>query len=253
MSVWGKLIGGAAGYVLGGPIGALVGALAGHIADRVRDSGAGPREGDPTASITFTIGVIVLSAKMARADGAVSADEAAVFRSLFRVPPGEQGHVDRIFRLAQQDAGGFEPYARQLAEILRDRPGVLEELLDCLFMIALADGHVQESELAYLRKVAEIFGFSAADFRRIREGHLGPDRSDPYTILGLDPGASDHEVRQAWRRLIKIHHPDRLVAAGAPLEFVDVATAKLAAINVAHDRIMAERNGRARSRAARER
>src|SRR5690606_35390128 len=135
--------------------------------------------------------------------------------------------------------------ARQLAEVLRGRPGVLEELLDCLFMIALADGHVQESELAFLRKVAEIFGFSPADFRRIQESHLGPDRSDPYTVLGVRPDASDREVREAWRRLIKAHHPDRLVAEGAPVEFIDVATAKLAAINVAYDRIMAERQGRA--------
>ena len=244
MSVWGKIIGGAAGYVLGGPIGALLGALAGHIADRVRDAGARERDEDPTASITFTIGVIVLSAKMARVDGTVSPDETSVFRSLFRVPEGERPNVDRLFRLAQQDAAGFEPYARQLADLLRGRPGVLEELLDCLFMIALADGHVQDSELDFLRRTAEIFGFSAADFRRIREGHLGPDSSDPHTILGVDPEASDREIRDAWRRLIKTHHPDRLVAEGAPHEFVNVATAKLAAINVAYDRIMAERSGR---------
>ena len=86
MSVWGKILGGAAGFALGGPIGALLGGLAGHAVDKMR---AGAEGGDGTKQIAFTIGVVVLGAKMAKADGVVTPDEIVAFRQVFRVPPEE--------------------------------------------------------------------------------------------------------------------------------------------------------------------
>ncbi|MDA5195065.1 TerB family tellurite resistance protein [Govanella unica] len=241
MSIWGKLLGGAAGFAFGGPLGAFLGALAGHVADTVADTVTAHAPADPTTSITFTIGVIVLSAKMARADGQVTAEEVALFRRLFQVPPQEARNVTRIFDLAREDVAGFEIYARQIAGLLRDRPAVLEDLLDSLFLIALADGHMHEAELAYLISVSRIFGFSDADFARIRAAHMGPDHSDPYAILGLLPTVSNAELKLAYRRLVKEHHPDHLIAQGMPAEFVRVATHKLAAINAAYDSILSAR------------
>ena len=147
MSIWGKILGGAAGFAVGGPLGAIIGAVAGHAVDRYRATQVeGEDGGDPTRSIAFTIGVIVLSAKMAKADGVVTRDEIDAFKQVFRVPAHETGNVSKVFNQARRDSAGFEPYARQLAGMFRDNPVVLEELLSCLAYIAHADGKLHPSE-----------------------------------------------------------------------------------------------------------
>ena len=239
MSVWGKILGGAAGFAVGGPLGALIGAVAGHAVDKLRTPGPeGESEaGDSTRGIAFTIAVIVLGAKMAKADGQVTSDEVAAFKEVFHVPPDEIKNVGRLFNQARKDASGFEPYAMQIGRMFRDHPAVLEELLDGLFHIARADGKLHEGELAYLEQVATIFGFNAVDWDRIRAGNMGPDKGDPFEILGMGRSASNDEIKAAYRRLVRENHPDRLIAQGMPAEFVELANQKLATINVAYDRV----------------
>ncbi len=240
MSIWGKILGGAAGFAVGGPIGALLGAMAGHAVDQYRNSELAPG-GEATRQVTFTIAVIVLSAKMAKADGVVTKDEIAAFKRVFQIPPHEAKNVGRIFDMARADAEGFEPYAEQVARLFQGRPQVLEDLLGALFHIALADGSLHDRELKFLRRVAEIFGFSEADFDRIKSSHAGPDAADPYTVLGVRHDATDSELKSAYRRLIRENHPDKLVAEGLPQEFIDVANEKMKAINVAYDRVAKQR------------
>ncbi len=237
MSIWGKVLGGAAGFALGGPLGALLGGLAGHAVDRMREGS----EGDGTRQVAFTIGVIALGAKMAKADGVVTPDEIQAFKEVFHVPPEDMKKVGRVFDRARRDAAGYEPYAHQIAKLFRDNPAVLEDLLDGLFHIAKADNVIHPAEIEYLQNVAAIFGFGEADFARIRAGHLGPEASDPYTILGVAHDISNDELRKAYRKLVREHHPDSLIAQGVPQEFIDVANEKLAAINDAYDRVTAQR------------
>lgn len=242
MGILGKIIGGAAGFAIGGPLGALAGALAGHAVDRMRQGGEG--EKDYTKETAFTIAVIALSAKMAKADGHVSRDEVDVFKRLFHVPPEEAKNVGRVFDLAKKDSRGFEPYAKQVARMFEGIPSVLEELLDALFMIALADNVMHPAEETFLREVSRIFGFDETTFARIKESHLGRDAADPYTVLGVAHGADDEAVRQAYRGLIRENHPDKLIAEGMPEDFIEVATDKMAAINAAYDRIKEQRGMR---------
>ena len=238
--IWGKIIGGAAGLALGGPLGALIGAVAGHAVDKLR-GGADADAPDSTRETAFTIAVIVLSAKMAKADGRVTRDEIAAFRQVFRVPPEEIKNVGRVFDRARKDARGFEPYARQVARMFAANPAVLEELLNALFYIAKADGVIHPAELDYLTRVAELFGFDEATFKRIHASHAGADEIDPYAILGVDPRAGDSEVREAWLRLTRENHPDRLIAQGMPDDFIQLATERMATINAAWDMIVKQR------------
>ena len=72
MSIWGIIIGGTAGFALGGPIGGLLGAVAGHAVEkRIIPASSGKDSGGPQATkrVAFTVAVIALSAKMAKADG----------------------------------------------------------------------------------------------------------------------------------------------------------------------------------------
>jgi DnaJ like chaperone protein len=231
MSVWGKVSGAAAGLFVGGPVGAVVGAVVGHF---FLD-----QEGDP--GVTFTIAVVALAGKMARADGVVSEQEFEIFREAFGVPGEEEKNIRRIFNLARQDIAGFDYYAGQIAKLFVGNPAMLEDVLDGLFEIAKADGVLHPEEARFLERVAEIFGFAPNEFRRSRASHFAPELTDPYVILGLSYAADDNELRQTYRRLVRENHPDSLMARGVPPEFIKLATDKLAAINTAYEKIQQER------------
>jgi DnaJ like chaperone protein len=236
MSIWGKIGGAAAGLLVGGPVGAALGVVAGHyLFDRAEAADGS----DP--GVAFTIAMIALSAKMAKADGVVTEAEIEAFDRIFRVPPEEQITVRRFFDLARQDTAGYETYAGQIARLYADKPAVLEDILDGLFEIAKADGVLHPGEGAFLERVADIFGFSPGEFRRIRASHFEPDAADPYVVLGVAYDASDEEIKRTYRLLVRENHPDSLIARGVPEEFVRIATDKLAAINGAYEKIQAER------------
>jgi DnaJ like chaperone protein len=250
MSIWGKIIGGVAGFALGGPLGALIGGLAGHAVDKIRGAQEGPArlEGPEEMAgpagvkqVAFTVAVIVLGAKMAKADGTVSRAEIKAFREVFHVPLEEVKNVGRIFDMAKKDARGFEPYAKQVAWMFREEPAVLEELLAGLFHIARADGEIHPAELDFLRGVGEIFGLGPGAFERVRASFMGPDKSDPHEVLGVNRGDSKENIKKAYRKLIRENHPDTLVAQGMPEEFVQVANQRMAAINAAYDEIEKQR------------
>lgn len=228
------LIGGAGvGFVLGGPLGALLGALAGHALDRLLLAPA-PK---PAA---FSVALIALSAKMAKADGVVVPAEVEAFREVFDIPPEDIDAVARLYNLAKQDTAGFESYARQVAELFADDEDTREDLLDALFHVAKADHALHEKELAFLAEVARILGFSGAAYARIEARHVRrPD--DPYAVLDLDPDATDAEVKARWRALVASHHPDRIAARGLPPAALRLATDRVAALNAAYDRIAKER------------
>ncbi len=219
---------------MGGPLGALVGAVAGHL---VIDRALADKE------VVFTVALIALSAKMAKADGEVSDAEIRAFEEVLKVPEAERANVARVYRIAQQDVAGFQVYAEQVARIYRGAPAMLEDVLDALFHIAKADKYIHPAELDYLRTVADIFGFSEVEFARIRASHLGADKTDPYLVLGITPDISTDDLRKAYRRLVRENHPDTLIARGVPKELVSIANEKLATINVAYEKIMKSRAG----------
>ena len=241
MSIWGKIIGGVGGFALGGPLGALLGGLAGHALDKVRAAGDTAGVSDGTKQIAFTIGVIVLGAKMAKADGVVTKDEIKAFREVFQVPPEEMKNVARVFNQARRDAAGYEPFARQIAGMFDQGGQVLEDLLHSLFHIAKADNVIHPAELQFLQSVAAIFGFGEQDFQRIRAYHMEADANDPYAILDIPHDSTDDEVKRAYRKLIRENHPDKAIAEGLPQEFIDLANQKLQKINDAYDRIEKQR------------
>ncbi len=233
MSIWGKLTGAAAGLAVGGPIGALIGGVAGHLAI---DYGMGSNS-EHDKQVAFTVGVIALGAKMAKADGIVTRDEIEAFKEVFKIPRGEEQNVARIFNLAKQDVSGFEMYARQLYRLFRHNRHLLTDVMDGLFHIAMADGRFHPREDRFLSDVAKEFGFTHAEYMAIRDRHWRCEIYDPYNILNVSPNAPDAELKAAYRKLVAENHPDKFIARGVPKEFVDIATKKLAAINAAYEEI----------------
>jgi DnaJ like chaperone protein len=186
----------------------------------------------------FTLALIALSAKMAVSDGVVQASELRAFQRTVDIPPAIERQVQQVFELAQKDVAGYEFYARKIGRFFMDSPDTLEHVLDGLFYIASADGMIHESELDYLKSVSTIFGFDDARFEQVASQHVLLDSGvDPYTVLGLAPNAPPDEIRRVYRILVAEHHPDRLIAKGVPEELIDMATARMAAINQAYGKL----------------
>ena len=239
MSIWGKILGGATGFAFGGPIGALLGGVAGHALDKIKTKKKLPEE-TALKQIGFTIGVIVLSAKMAKADGKVTEDEIRAFKEKINIPDNEIKNVAKLWDQAKKTTDGFQIYARQIANLLEKNSSVLEELLKLLIIIALADGKITIPEIKYLKEVGNIFGFSEEDFERIYSSKSGVS-SDPYQILGVSRDASIDEIKQKWKQLAINHHPDRLISQGIPEDLIHKSTSRLKEINNAWDTIQNKR------------
>jgi DnaJ like chaperone protein len=204
--------------------------------------------GDPQLRrrVAFSIAMIALSAKMAKADGVVTQDEVRAFQQIFIVPADQTRNVARLFDLAKQDIAGFEAYAERLAGLCgTGRPdcAVLEDILDGLLHIAAADGVVHEREVGFLRRISEIFVISEERFEVILSRHAVIGEANPWRVLGLELGTPFEEVRAQYRRMAAENHPDRLIARGVPEEFLAIANRRLAAINAAYETI--ERAARA--------
>jgi DnaJ like chaperone protein len=191
--------------------------------------------------VTFTVALIALSAKMAKADGIVSTDELSMFRRLVEVPEGEEQHVQRLFSLAQADVAGFETYAERIRNLAEGDEAFLIDMLEGMFHIAAADAYVHEKELAFLVRLGEIFGLDQRTFDRVAAGFIRRGGPDPYRVLGVLASASDEEIKRAWRKLASENHPDRHAAHGLPKEMMAILTDRLQQINAAYDTIRLER------------
>ncbi len=204
--------------------------------------GLGPCPDDKNATnkVAFTVGVVALAAKMAKADGIVSQIETDAFREIFAAADSDAKGVQRIFDLAKQDVAGFESYAQQVAGLLSDEPQLKRDVFEGLFNIAAADGILHQAEEVYLKTIAEIFGFSDPEYRGVRAQFVY-DENDVYTVLGLEPSVSNGDLKARYRQLVRDNHPDVLLSRGVPTEFIDLANRKLASINAAYEQIARER------------
>ena len=218
MSIWGKIFGGTGGFVIGGPLGGLLGVFAGHAIDKFTTKKM--PESIAIRQVNFTIGVIALSAKMAKADGIVSSQELNAFKKGLIINENELHNVEKVWNLAKQSVLGFESYAKQLANLFKPRSTILENLIHLLFTIAKSDGEITNEEIEFLKKVSNIFGFDENKFIYFKKIYTN-NENDPYIILHSDINDPLHVINQRRISLLKNHHPDVLIAKGQPLEFIE--------------------------------
>ena len=246
MSIWGKLIGGAAGMALGGPIGAILGIAAGHGVDKVRkfDANEGNKNfsNDQKEQI-FATSVIAISAKLAKADGKISKSEILAFKKIFEFPAEDEKDISNIFNSAKENIDDYKDIAEQVYKVFKSDRGLLFELLNSLFSIAYADGELHPKEKVMLFEIAKIFQISSNEFESLNnifEAKISTDNTSinrSYNILGLSKDASLEQVSNQYRKLIKEYHPDKLQGMGLPKEFIELANQKLSAINKAYNEI----------------
>ena len=235
MSIWGSLIGGFVGFSFAGPIGALIGSMLGGRISSARRSSF--QRSFAHSQQVFAIALIILTAKLAKADGHVSREELIAIKNKLKIPEHEIDQVGKIFNKAKEDSLGYEPYAQQIAQIYRNNPVVLDEIINALFYIAEADGSVSDSELAMMRNIAKIFGLNESQFEGIKESRKSSDKLNPFIVLGCSPNDDFAIIRKKYLQLSKEHHPDVLMNKGVPQEVIEESKKKMRAINSAFDQI----------------
>ena len=235
MSIWGSLIGGMIGFSLGGPFGMLLGSLLGGKISRARSTGNFGAFAQPQQ--IFALSLIVLSAKLSKADGKVSHEELVAVKDKLKIPENEIDQVGKIFNKAKEESTGYEPYAQQIAQIYRGSTNVLEEVINILFYIAEADGEVSSSELVMIENISKIFGLNKVQFNSIRESRKGSDKLNPYVVLESGPDDDLQSIRKKYLKLSKENHPDLLMSKGVPQEVINESKNKMRAINSAWDQI----------------
>ena len=261
MSWWGKLAGGAFGFMLGGPLGALLGAVLGHNLDKglrglEQDEGlgAGDQERVQTAFFTATFSVM---GHVAKADGHVSRDEIALARSVMERMDldAEMRHAAiELFNQGKQPHFPLDDVLEQFRRECRRRSTLIQMFIEIQLQAAYADGRLDTAEEQVLlhicrqlgipeflfrrlqRMVEAQHGFGAASGRQARQA-ARPPLEDAYAMLGVSASASDAEVKKAYRRLMSQHHPDKLVAKGLPEEMMKLAAEKTGEIRKAYEQI----------------
>lgn len=189
----------------------------------------------PEKSVAFTIAVIALGAKLAKADGAVARSEVAAFRHVFIIPRAEEKNAARVFDLARQDVAGFDAWARRIAGMFPPADPVLADVIEGLFIIAVADADLHDAEIIFIDEVARIFGLAPELVATIRARHDRRNGCPSCEVLGLAPDTPMPEARKRWRELIRDAHPDRAIGRGLPPEAIRLAETRTRALNEAWD------------------
>ena len=235
MSIWGSLIGGAIGFSFGGPLGMLLGSFIGGRISKARSTLR--QSSSQQQQQIFAISLIVLSAKLSKADGQVSKEEIAAIKDKLKIPKSEMAQVGKIFNKAKEESAGYEEYAKQIAQIFGNNINVLEEVINILFYVAEADGVVSKSEEIMIEDIAKIFGLSHTQYSGIKESRKSSDKLNPYLVLESSPNDNLQTIRKRYLKLSKEHHPDLLMSKGVPEEMIAESKNKMRAINAAWDQI----------------
>jgi len=263
MSWWGKLLGGAFGFMLGGPLGALIGAAFGHNFDkglgRIGDDFA-PGAQERVQTVFFTT-VFSVMGHLAKADGRVSKSEIELARQImqqFNLDDERRKIAINLFNQGKQTDFPLDEVLQQFRQECHRRRNLMQMFVEILMHAAYADGELHAGERQVLEQVRVALGFSPQVFQHIEAmvrnaqhfagaGAAGVSPRDvlreAYEVLGVDESASDAEVKKAYRRLMNQHHPDKLVSKGLPEEMLKLATEKSQEIRKAYDTIKKARRG----------
>ena len=262
MSVWGKVIGSGAGMLLGGPLGAVLGLALGHKIDKVRkldsknlnekqknnQGNQFSQYNESDKQVAFATGIIVISAKLSKADGQVTQDEVKKFREVFDFDPKDEVAIGQIFNSAKKSSSGYELYAKQLVAVFGDQQELYIEFINSLYKIALADGDLHANEEKMIKGIAAIFKMPINLVESIKiqffDSKQGYNLSDDYKVLLSDPNNSDVEIKKQYYKLVKEYHPDTLISKGLPDEFLKFANERLSRINESYDRIIEYRKNK---------
>ncbi len=259
MSWWGKLIGGAVGFSMGGPLGLLIGGVLGHklVDEPAQDAFSDNHELTQAAFFSATFSIM---GHIAKADGRVTEDEIAMARQIM-----EHMHLDteqkkaaiQLFNEGKKADFDLDGVLLQFKQAAHRRTTLLQMFMEIQLHAAYADGKMDVSEQAIINRIASLQGFSAQHIEQLSalvRSNLGLDGAgyysggdtrkshsellkEAYKMLGVSDTTTDADVKKAYRRMMNQHHPDKLVSKGLPEEMIQLATEKTQQIKAAYELI----------------
>lgn len=260
MSWWGKVVGGAFGFMLGGPLGALLGASLGNYFDAGLDSTGGrdfldhgSTERVQTAFFTATFSIM---GYIAKSDGHVSKSEIELVERVvqqMRLSPRQRQVAIDLFNEGRKDGFPLLQVLDQFRQEASRRSTLLQMFLEIIVATAFADGDLDTRERNLLQTIASRLGFSPRQLEQLlgrisgqaQFAHTESSEQQlraAYKLLGVSESVNDAELKRAYRRQMNQHHPDKLVAKGLPDEMMDIATRKAQEIKAAYELIKASKN-----------
>jgi len=256
MSWLGKVVGGAFGFLMGGPLGAILGASVGHQFDEGLqgiDDDEGLNLGDQhRVQMAFFTATFSVMGHMAKADGRVTADEINLAKHVMDELALSGDMRKTAINLFDQGKAADFPLSDVLEQFRREchrRTHLIRMFLELQIQAAYADGKLDKAEESVLHRICENLGVSRFEYERIKlqfqaqqrfygqnQQHQAGNRlDDAYAVLGVSTSATDAEVKKAYRRLMNQHHPDKLVAKGLPEEMMTIAKEKTQKIRKAYE------------------
>jgi DnaJ like chaperone protein len=272
MSWWGTAVGGTVGMLFGGPVGAVVGAALGRTVDRAADRlnpFAHAHADSALLKRRFFESTFAVMGHLAKADGRVSELEIAFARSVME-RMGLDGEMRRtaidLFNLGKTPEFDLGASLAELRRTVHGQSPLLQLFLEIQLGAAYADGEPGPAERATLERIRALLQIPVASYRRLEQliqlqfrilgafggrggaggwtGARSGTQESPagtlagaYATLGVEPGASDAEVKSAYRRLLNRHHPDKLASRGLPEEAIKMASKKAQEIIRAYETI----------------
>ena len=260
MAWWGKALGGAFGFMVGGPLGALMGVAFGHNFDRgmtgIGQSDWQGGENQNRVQAAFFTATFSVMGYIAKADGKVTRDEIRLAEEVMR-QLGLDGEMcesaKKLFNEGKSDDFPIDEVLDQFKSELKRRTTLIQMFLEIQLQAAYADGVMDSSEEKVLAYIFQRLGIPLVQLKRMEEmlkagfgGHRQASSGqsslpDAYAIVGVDKAVSDVDLKKAYRRLMSQHHPDKLVAKGLPDEMIKDATAKTQQIKSAYELIRESR------------
>lgn len=243
MNWWGKLIGTGIG-MFGGPIGALAGAALGHLYDEDDPATQDERK----ARVLYLAYFFSCAAKVAKADGRISAEEIAVTESLMQRMGLDERTAEfakNVFRKAKASRRSIDEDFKEVGKMIGYEPTVAQSFLGGLFEIVRSNGEkLNEMQVRFLLRGEERLKLTPGTLRSWIRGGYAPPQHDPsvdrlsleeaYDALGLARDCTDADLKKTYRAKAADFHPDKLRSKNLPEEFVAFANDQLAKINQAH-------------------
>ena len=249
MGIIGKIVGGTIGFALGGPLGAVAGAVFGHAFD---NNPAHPKDAYykghlssiEQTQLTFFVSTFSMLAKLSSADGKVSNAEVDTIDAFavheLGLSPQSKEVAFNIFYAALNSPASFEDFANQFYHNFRNRPELVEMMVDILLRVSVADGSSSVAEKALIQNAVNIFGMSQSRYTQLKSQYAATS-DHAYHTLGCQRDDTDEQIKKKYRQLVQAYHPDKIASQGLPDEFTQLAQEKFREIQTAFEAIKKER------------
>ena len=258
MSWWSSVIGGAVGFMIGGPLGAMLGvAFASNFSKRRASSGFNNNFGpgnQQRVQAAFFSGVFSVMGYISKVDGKVSKSEIILAQQVMQHMQLSEDMIKvakDLFNQGKQADFNLDEVLEQFRLETHRRTHLIRMFLEIQIQAAYADGVFDQSEHSALKNIAQKLRFPLHELENLIQQFAASKSSskrtsieDAYKILGVEESLSDKEIKRAYRRLLAQHHPYKLVAKGLPEEMQKLANEKTQEIISAYEAIKKHRGMR---------